>query len=269
MNSFPVIAVTLAAATSLVALRDAQGQMGSRPAVKEQAAWQLETLKVWAERDSAAAFAQLESSGPSEIVAQRYGALAQHLFNDRKDLPGMILAAQAGIHFSLQRARDLDDTKQEDAARLRGHAKMIAYNLGANCWPGWMEPGLTLTRTEREIGLDAARLNLRLAMELKRTPEPTGHAHWLLGAQLLAADQFDAAAIQFAKAAQQFRESQKPAEEHMAVSYEKLTRRVQHAGDAKSRTALEQSLTALESLGNDDARFFAEQVRTAESAFAK
>jgi hypothetical protein len=262
-------AVGAVAVISLVVVRDAPGQFEQRSAVKEQPAWQQEVLKVWAEQDSIAAFAKLEASGPPELVAQRYGALAQDLFNDRRDLPRMILAARAGIQFSLQRARELDATNEKDAAQFRGHAKTVAYNLGANCWPGWMEPGITITLTERVIGLDAARLNLRLAVELQRPSETLGHAHWLLGAQLLAADQFDAAAIHFAKAAQLFKESKKPAEEHMALSYEKLTRRLQQAGDPKNQEALKQSLATLELLDNDDARFFAEQIRTAEKAFAK
>jgi hypothetical protein len=259
-----------AAIVSLVLIRDVQGQSKQVVStVKERPSWQQETLKTWAERDATAAFEQLEASGPPEVVAQRYGALAQHLFNDRQDLPGMILAARAGIQFNLQRAKGLDATDEKSAANYRGHAKTIAYNLGANCWPGWMDQGITITVTERVIGLDAARLNLRLAVELRRPPEPLGHAHWLLGAQLLAAGQFDAAAAEFAKSAQQFADAAKPTEEKMALSYEKLTRRIQNAGDAKHHESFKQSLAILQSLDNDDARFFVDQIRTAEKAFAK
>jgi len=267
-NFVHLIAVVVAAAW-LAPICAAQGKFEESTAVKEQPVWQQETLKVWADQDSTAAFTQLETAGAPDVVAQRYGALAQHLYNDRKDVPAMILAARAGIQFNLQRARELDATDKKTADQFRGHAKTIAYNLAANCWPGWMEQGITITVTERAIGLDAARLNLRLAVELRRPPEPLAHAHWLLGAQLLAAKQFDAAAVQFAESALKFAEAKKSTEEKMSLSYEKLVRRIQHADDANRQEALKQSLVALQALHNDDARFFAEQIRTAEKVFAK
>jgi len=158
-------------------------------------------------------------------------------------------------------------TDKERAAEQRGHAKAMAYNLGANCWPGWMEGGITVTSTERAVGLDAARLNLRLAIELHRPPGPQGHAHWLLGAQLLAAGRFDDAAAQFSASAKQFVAARNPVEEQMALAYEKLTRRLQFMGDAARRETLKQSLAALDAMDNEDAKFFADQVRIAEKAF--
>lgn len=269
MNIVHLVAVVVAAAAWLGPICAAQGQFEERSAVKEQPAWQQETLRVWADQDSTAAFTQLETASPPDVVAQRYGALAQHLYNDRKDVPGMILAARAGIQFNLQQARELDATDKKTADQFRAHAKTIAYNLGANCWPGWMEQGITITVTDRAIGLDAARLNLRLAVELQRPSEPSAHAHWLLGAQLLAAEKFDAAALQFAESALKFAEAKKSTEEKMSLSYEKLVRRIQHADDANCQEALKQSLVALQALDNDDARFFTEQIRTAEKVFAK
>lgn len=260
------LAWVVAATVSLVAIDSLSGQV---PKVKEQPAWLEATLKTWAEQDASAAFAQLEGNSPPDDVAVRYAALAQYLYNDRKDLAGMILAARAGIQFNLNRANALDATDKKAAAQHRGHAKAIAYNLGANCWPGWMDQGISITATERAIGLDAARLNLRLAVELNRPAEARGHAHWLLGAQLLAAGEFDAAGAQFTDSARHFAEAEKPTEEQMAVVYERLTRRVQQPGDAARRKALMQSLAALEALNSDDARFFAEQIRTAEKVFAK
>jgi hypothetical protein len=259
-------AFIVAAAVSLLAINSSSGQVST---VKEQPAWLEATLKTWTDQDASAAFAQLEESGAPGEVAQRYAALAQYLYNDRKDLTGLILASRAGIQFNLNRASALDATDERAAAEHRGHAKAIAYNLGANCWPGWMDQGISITATERAIGLDAARLNLRLAVELNRPAEPRGHAHWLLGAQLLAAGQFDAAAAQFTDSARHFAEAEKPTERQMALAYESLTRRIHQPGDAARQKALMQSLAALEALDNDDARFFAEQIRTAEKVFAK
>jgi hypothetical protein len=233
--------------------------------VSAQGAWLAETLGIWNERDASAAFAHLESAIPALVVAQRYGELAQHLYNERKDLAGMILAARAGIQFSLDRARAAAD--EAAVAQLRGQAKTIAYNLGANCWPGWKDEGIFITATERAIGLDAARLNLRLAIELQRPAEPLGHAHWLLGAQLLASRQYDPAAAAFNKGAEQFAAATKPTEQQMCRTNEALTRRLQSPVDAQRQAALRTSLATLEAIATDDARFFAQQVRTAEEVF--
>lgn len=237
--------------------------------MNNEATRQQETLRIWGEHDSYAAFAHLESQGTPEVVAVRYGKLLQHLHNERKDLPEMIMAARAGIDFALRQAKVHEASDEKATADLRGQAKAMAYNLGANCWPGWKEPGITIGPTELTIGLDAARLNLRLGIELQRPAEPLAHAHWLLGAQLLAAKEYDAASAEFIKSAQKFAAANKPTEERMALAYEKLTRRLQRAEDAAARETLQAALAALEKLDNDDARFFAEQIRTAEEVFAK
>lgn len=236
--------------------------------MSDEREWQSSTLKIWKERSALAALAHLEAEGAPAVVAERYGALLRRLYND-KDVPKMIVAARAGIAFALREAGLLEATDAKAAVQLKGQAKAMAYNLGANCWPGWDEPGIDIRPIEMEIGLDAARTNLRLGRELRRSAEPLGHAHWLLGAQLLAAKQFDAAAAEFVQSAQQFVEANKPIEEQMALAYEKLTRRLQHAEDAEALQSLQSALTALEKFDHDDARFFAAQIRTAEKVFAK
>jgi hypothetical protein len=237
--------------------------------VTDELPWQSSTLKIWEEQDSLAALAHLESTGQPAVVVERYGKLLQHLYNERKDLPRMILAARAGIDFAMRHAKAFDTIDPKLAAQLRGQAKAMAYNLGANCWPGWKEPGITIGQAELIIGLDAARINLRLGRELRRPAEPLGHAHWLLGAQLLAAKQFEGAADEFTSSAQEFGEAKKPTEERMALSYEKLSLHVARPNDRRSHEAWQRSLADLEALDNDDARFFGEQIRTAEQVFAK
>ena len=232
---------------------------------KMKPAWLEETLKLWAEKDAAAAFAHLEEGTPEQI-GERYSELANDCYNERKDVAAMILASRAGIDFCLRRARELATTDEPTATKLRGRAKMISYNLGANLWPGWKDP-VVLSVTDRAIGLDAARLNLRLGQELDRPAEPLGHAHWLLGAQLLAANKHTDAAKEFATSAAKFKEAKKPTEEQMGVAYEKLAQRLGDPKNADHQTALQAALKTLTELNNDDAKFFAEQIRTAEEAF--
>lgn len=255
-------------ALAVVAIPQASGE--EQPArAKGPPAWMQEVLQAWSEQHASAAFAQLELQGSPEQIAQRYGELAQHLYNERKDVPAMILAARAGIDFSLRRAEELQGTNEKAACTLRGSAKTIAYNLAANCWPGWNDPGVSHGKAECAIGLDAARLNLHLAQELKRPAEALGNAQWLLGAQLLAAGEHDAAAVAFTRSADHFQEAKKPTEQQMALTYQHLAHRLQHPTDPTHATSLQSSLTALEALKNDDGKFFAEQIRTAEEVFGK
>lgn len=232
---------------------------------KMKPAWLEETLKVWAEKDAAAAFAHLEDGTPEQI-GERYSELANDFYNDRKDVAAMILASRAGIDFCLRRARELAASDEPTATKLRGRAKMISYNLGANLWPGWKDP-VVLSTNDRAIGLDAARLNLRLGQELGRPAEPLGHAHWLLGAQLLAANKHSDAAKELVTSAAKFQEANKPTEVQMAVAYEKLAHRLSEPKNSGHDTALQAALKTLTDLNNDDAKFFAEQIRTAEEVF--
>src|SRR6478752_3606935 len=88
---------------------------------KMKPAWLQETLKAWADKDAAAAFAGLEEGTP-EQVGERYGELANDCYNDRKDVTAMILASRAGIDFCLRRARELSATDEKAATALRGRA---------------------------------------------------------------------------------------------------------------------------------------------------
>lgn len=237
---------------------------GAKPMTPE---WIPAVLRDWSEHDASFALAKLEQGSPEDI-AGRYFDLAQHLYNQDKDVARMIVAARAGIDYCLRTAQDHASKDDKLALALRGKAKAISYNLAANCWPGWRDPGITIGPVERAIGLDAAKLNFRLGTELKRPVEPIAHAHWLVGAQYLAAQQFEQAAREFRASAAKFKEAGKPTEEQMAETYELLTLRLQDAKNTARQKALQAAITALESLGNDDAKFFVAQIRTAEEVFA-
>jgi hypothetical protein len=231
--------------------------------------WLAEAMSAWDAKDSAAAFALLETGQAPADAGKRYAALALHAYRQERDVARTTVAALAGIRFCLDRAGQVAATDATAASTLRGIAKSIAYDLGANLWPGWMDEGVTLGPSDVAIGLDAARLNLRLGVELGRPAEPIGNAHWLLGAHLLAAKDHDRAVEQFSAASAKFKEAAKPAAERMAEAYGALAERLRAPSDAGRKDALAKRLAALEAVGGDDAKFFAEQVRTADRAFLK
>jgi len=70
--------------------------------------------------------------------------------------------------------------------RLRSTAKGLAYDVGSLTWPGWEEPGIDPTPEDLAFGRECARLNLRLAIELKKPALKISMAYWLVGADALA-----------------------------------------------------------------------------------
>jgi hypothetical protein len=80
---------------------------------------------------------------------------------------------------------------------LRQRAKHLAYNAGSFTWPGWREAEIDPSPADLAFGMDCARLNLRLAIELNRPPMGLSKAHWLIGAHAMALGDFDLAAKEF------------------------------------------------------------------------
>ena len=64
----------------------------------------------------------------------------------------------------------------ETAAGLKKIARMIAFNVGANSWPGWGDDGVEISPDQRQAGSEAATLSLRLVNELNLGPSQIGKA---------------------------------------------------------------------------------------------
>jgi hypothetical protein len=222
---------------------------------------------IWAvaqEQDLFAGFARLEEGRSALDCAASYAALANWLYNDRKDVPALVAVSRAGIQFCLLEAKRQSAENVAVAEKLRSSAKAMAYNLGANTWPGWDEKDRAPSAADLAAGRDAAKLNLRLGVELKRGPEPMGNAHWLVGAHELAASEFVAAAEAFDRSAVEFERAEKADFSGMAKGYAALAR---HLGGEKPASEYQAAIKVLEDLKTEDAKFFVEQIRTAEKVF--
>jgi hypothetical protein len=197
----------------------------------------------------------IQSLGDAEKVSGLYGALAHHYARNENDLALSVAMAQAGIRYALTVAQQIAEQDPEGAGSLRAQAKTIAYNLAANTWPGWGEEGVEPTPQQIAIGWDAAKLNLRLAVALKKGPKKEAHAYWIIGAHELAAGRYDAAA----------------GSELMAQGYRAVARIL--ADDTPERRAeLEQAKAALQKRadeGDEDAGFYLPQLDTALRVFLK
>ncbi|HTL29215.1 MAG TPA: hypothetical protein VL282_08340, partial [Tepidisphaeraceae bacterium] len=183
-------------------------------------------LRLLQESDSFAAIESIAGQGDALTVSKLFATMANDLYWKVKNLPGAIAISQAGITYSLTTALRERDT--EIANQLRGQAKAIAFNLGSFCWPGWDEPGIDIGAKELAAGFDAARCNLRLAIELKRPSKAMGNAHWMIGSYELAKCEFDSAIQTFAKARDTFTEDRVMA--LMAAGYRELADNLKSGG---------------------------------------
>lgn len=238
----------------------ASAQVQDRAAILRQAL----QLAASANGDTFQAFEFLEAHDHPREVAERYSELVRRIYAEKKDIPLMLAFGRQGISVALRDAKALQATDRETSLALQGIAKSIAYNLGSNTWPGWDEPGIVLTRSDIVLGVDAAALNLRLGKELQRGPEPMGNAYWLAGAQHLAGGRAPQALEAFTAAKVEFAKAGKPDYVLMTTGYLALTRRLVEETRAAGTAELQRALAELQQSPSDDAKFFAEQIRTAE-----
>ena len=156
-------------------------------------------LELYAQVDSFAAIIYLcEMNDPEFTLNALIGAI-KHKYWQEKDLVGALAFARAGTHFGLQSALQYDQSDPELAFKLRSGAKGCAYDFASSAWIGWDEPGIEITSADQLAGFDAARVNLRLAIELERGDLPTCRAHWLVGAYHLADGEYKQAIESFEK----------------------------------------------------------------------
>ena len=114
----------------------------------------------------------------------------------------MAAIGKAAVRYHLKRselARDVAAT-----VKLKTAAKTLAYNVAANCWPGWGDEGVVIEASHIDAGLELAILSLRLVEELALGPHQLGNAHWLVGALQLAAGRLDASLLSFGQARDAF-----------------------------------------------------------------
>lgn len=139
---------------------------------------------------------------PAEVnPARTFLEVMRHYYWKLKDLPAAIDFGQAGVHFALFNAIQSDATDPALAHQLRSTAKGLCYDLASFTWPGWDEPGITISGGDLAIGLDAGRANLRLAHELKKGDLALSRAFWMLAGHEICTGDLDAARQSYHNAA--------------------------------------------------------------------
>jgi hypothetical protein len=107
----------------------------------------------------------------------------QTLYWEKKDLASYVVVATHLLDTALANSVGTTEVSKFFAARSLG----LSYDIASFTWPGWDEPGVTVSPALRAAGLEAARLNFKLAQNAQVPDGVRKAAHFILGAQLLAA----------------------------------------------------------------------------------
>jgi hypothetical protein len=222
-----------------------------------------EALRHAEANDLAAMRSALEVDADAAEVAQRYANLAQALYRERKNVTQMLAVAKTGIAYCLNAAERAAATDPAAATMLKTKAKVIAYNVAANSWPGWGDEGIIIAPSHLEDASDLAQLSLALVEDLKLGHRQVGTSQWLVGALHLAAGRSDDAIAALTQAREAYAAGGERASELLALGYLALARSRQDTPEHHG-AELKEICLQLQQDGSPQAMAFAKQLRTAD-----
>ena len=190
-------------------------------------------------------------------AADAYGQAMKTAYWEHHDVTLVTAIAYAGAGRLLALAEDAEDG--DDAQEAKAAVRGLMYDLASFSWPGWDEPGVTISDDAQAGGLSAARACLSLTAELAPGDLATSRAHWMLGGHLLMASSPAEARQHFDQAAEAADRAGADVEVSLAAGFAALADLA--AGTDGAESALADALEHLRS--SDDGEMFVEQVETA------
>lgn len=222
-------------------------------------------LDLLATGNVAGAVTTITSNMDAQAAMDALARLCKQVYREIKSVPTMTALAWDAVGFGLECAAASPDP--ESASRYRSEARAIAYNAGANCWPGWGDP-VEIEPADIAEGLKLAERSYELVEELSLGHRATGSAFWLIGALEMAAGRLSTAIVRFLNAEEAFHAAQLPAQESMARGYVALATKLLPESQLNGAESLEAVLSSLRAMESREARFFADQLVTADKIFA-
>lgn len=219
------------------------------------------------EQDLLAASQYVTSLGDDTAVADAFSQLIGDVHYKAKSTEQVLHFGHAGVQYCLTRAATPQDTDNKKAGDLRYAAKRMATNVASFTWPGWREPGITVTDTQLAEGLTFARAAVRMAKEQKLEPTKLAFTTWFLGAQLLANGKYDEALKVFNENAERYAAiGGQPESLAMNQGYAGLARIL--AGESQvGDKAFDEAIKALKAMDGEDAPFYAKQLEDVRGYF--
>ncbi len=199
-----------------------------------------------------------------QAALEALGQLCQRAYRDLKSVPLMTALAWEAIGVGLEWAAASPDP---DAARFKARARAIAYNTGANCWPGWGD-SVEIQPGDIAEGLKLAERSFELVEELGLGDKAIGTSLWLIGALQMAAGRLSTAIAQFQRAEAAFQAAQLPVPAAMARGYVALAEKGVPELCLRATGSLETVLRSLRGMESQEANFFADQLTTADRIFS-
>jgi hypothetical protein len=213
------------------------------------------------------AYRFIEAGDDPSVLTLTYNNLAQTFYQQDKDVKTMIDAGRRGVKFALDNAARVENDAPQMVAKLKNVAKAISFNVGANTWPGWGDEGIEITASEREAGLEMARLSCRLTEELDLGHKKMGTAHWLLGAHQIAANRPEAAVAELDMATDAFGAAGDGVSTMMARGYRAMAQKLRPETRVLAQVELDQILRDLAAEASENAIFFRDQIIVADRIF--
>lgn len=220
------------------------------------------------EHDTFKAIEYINDQGEPQTVAKIYSNLVNDFYWKEKALTEVITFSRAGIQYCLTKVQEIAKDDVEKAVQLKTTAKIISYNLASYTWPGWDEKGISISQFDLSVGLDAAKLNLRLAFELKKGAVPLSMAYWVLGAQYLALRNYDEAIKAFTSSKEKAEEANDKMNDLLASGYIGVTKIILGSQKVEGGKELDKAIKEFKELNTEDSEFYIEQLKTVLKIFA-
>jgi hypothetical protein len=256
-------AVVLTAVLSTAVLADEKKEDPERARILRQVKVLLE------EDDSYKAIEFMSKQGEPLEVAKRYSDLVNDFYWKEKALPHAVTFARAGIQYSLIKSQELIATDIVKANEVRDVARVISYNLASYTWPGWDEKGIVIAEADLLVGLEAAKLNLRLVKELEMGLMSLSAANWAIGAMHMALGQYDDAVNAFESSMEDASLDEAREFELLNAGYLGIAKILKGPMKPEGERELKEAKEKLEKLNTDDSRFLAKQLETALEVFTR
>ena len=212
-----------------------------------------------------AAAAAITATADPDAALEALARLCRRAYHDLKSVSRMTALAWETVGFGLKCAAASAD--HESANRYRSRARAIAYNAGANCWPGWGD-AVEIQPADIAEGLKLAEQSFELVGALGLGDKATGTSLWLVGALQMAAGNSSTAIAQFRRAEEAFQAAQLPVPAAMARGYAALAEKALPESHLKGAESLAATLRSLRGMESKEAQFFADQLLTADRIFS-
>lgn len=211
-------------------------------------------------------FKTIESQGEAASVCDLYDQLVRDLYWADKGPKNLIPVGFRGIEFCLSKAKEIEGTNKALAEDFKSKAKTISFDIAANSWPGWGDAGVTVLKPEMEKGLEAAKLNLSLALELNKPLDKIATAHWLKAALELSLQDYNFALNSIEQSLEYSRKANDLTPIAFGTGFKGLIYLAKGDQDQGNRFFGE-GIQMLKDIGDDSAKGYLAQLETAKSIF--